>query len=121
MAATARADSAITGRRDRIVAATVTGARIRIANGFCNPPGQIEQDRELQHVVGEIESRVALAEPGRPLAVYDQHEIEQRRGGDDGERGQDRQAEAEAVMDDQQGQRLPADRDPADRAPACAG
>ncbi len=30
--------SAMTGRRDRIVAATVTGARIRIANGFCNPP-----------------------------------------------------------------------------------
>ena len=30
--------SPITGRNDRIVAATVTGARIRIANGFCNPP-----------------------------------------------------------------------------------
>ena len=38
IAATAKTDSAITGRRDRIVAATVTGARIRIENGFCNPP-----------------------------------------------------------------------------------
>ncbi len=36
--ATARTESAITARRDRIVAATVTGARIRIANGFCSPP-----------------------------------------------------------------------------------
>ena len=38
IAATARSESAITARRDRIVAATVTGARIRIENGFCNPP-----------------------------------------------------------------------------------
>ena len=38
IAVTARIDSVITARRDRIVAATVTGARIRIANGFCNPP-----------------------------------------------------------------------------------
>ena len=38
IAATASTDSAITGRRDRIVAATVTGARIRIENGFCKPP-----------------------------------------------------------------------------------
>ena len=38
IAATARSESAITGRRDRIVAATVTGARIRIENGFCSPP-----------------------------------------------------------------------------------
>ena len=38
IAATARIESAITGRRDRIVAATVTGARIRIENGFCSPP-----------------------------------------------------------------------------------
>jgi len=28
----------ITARRDRIVAATVTGARIKIENGFCSPP-----------------------------------------------------------------------------------
>ena len=38
IAATASTDSAMTGRRDRIVAATVTGARIRIENGFCRPP-----------------------------------------------------------------------------------
>ena len=38
MTAIANSASAITGRSDRIVAATVTGARIRIANGFCNPP-----------------------------------------------------------------------------------
>ena len=38
MIATAKIASAMTGGRDRIVAATVTGARIRIENGFCSPP-----------------------------------------------------------------------------------
>ena len=38
VAATASTERVTTARRDRIVAATVTGARIRIANGFCNPP-----------------------------------------------------------------------------------
>jgi hypothetical protein len=38
IAAMARADTPITKRRDRIVAATVTGARNRIENGFSSPP-----------------------------------------------------------------------------------
>ena len=38
IAATASAASAITGRCDSAVAATVTGASIRIANGFTRPP-----------------------------------------------------------------------------------
>jgi hypothetical protein len=38
IAATASTERAITARRDRIVAATVTGAKIRMANGFCRPP-----------------------------------------------------------------------------------
>ncbi len=37
-AATVSAESAITLERDSTVAATVTGASIRIANGFCKPP-----------------------------------------------------------------------------------
>ena len=36
--ATASTASAMTGRRDNAVAATVTGARIRIENGFSRPP-----------------------------------------------------------------------------------
>ena len=47
-----------------MVAATVTGASIRIANGFCKAAGQIEQKAELDHVVAEIERGLAVAEPG---------------------------------------------------------
>src|SRR5947209_17771669 len=38
IAAIAATAKAITGGRDRIVAATVTGARMRIENGFSSPP-----------------------------------------------------------------------------------
>ena len=38
MTATANTASAMTGRSDSTVAATVTGARIRIENGFSSPP-----------------------------------------------------------------------------------
>ncbi len=67
--AIANTASAITGRSDRIVAATVTGARIRIANGFCRPAGQVEQDPELQEVVAEEKRGLALTEPGPDAAV----------------------------------------------------
>jgi hypothetical protein len=38
IAATVSADSQNTLRRDRMVAATVTGASISMAKGFCSPP-----------------------------------------------------------------------------------
>jgi hypothetical protein len=38
IAATVSADSEITLRRDRMVAATVTGASISMVKGFCSPP-----------------------------------------------------------------------------------
>ena len=79
------------------------------------PAGQIQQDGELQDVVAETERGIAFAEPGRRLAQQDQHKVEQHRAGDDAEGRNERQAETEPVMDDQDRQRLSGDRDPADQ------
>ena len=65
IAATARIESAITGRRDRIVAATVTGARIRVRERVLQTAGQVQQDGELQDVVAEAQRGVSFAEAGR--------------------------------------------------------
>ncbi len=77
--------------------------------------GQIEQDRELEDVIAKTQRGITLAEPARHLAIDNQHEIEQHRAGDDGQRRGERQMKAETVMDGQDRQRLAGDRDPTDR------
>src|SRR5262249_11339752 len=79
------------------------------------PAGQIEQQTELQDVVAEAQRCVALAQPGGRLAEQDQQQIQQDRTGDDRERRKKRQAEAETVMNDHNGQRLSGDRYPTNR------
>jgi hypothetical protein len=77
--------------------------------------GQVEQDGELQRVVGEVERGGGLAEPGASAMVEQRAEIEQHRAADDDKRRQQRQTEAEEEMHGQDGHRLSGDRHRADQ------
>ncbi len=68
--------------RDRMVAETVTGASIKMAKGFSRPPVRNEQHAQLQRVVGEIERRLAVAEPRAAAVRQDRGDVERRRDGD---------------------------------------
>jgi hypothetical protein len=67
--------------------------------GVLQPAGKEEKHAELQHVEGQIERRVAIAEPGRGPAG--QGDVDDRGNRDGGESEPNRQPEAEAEMSEE--------------------
>ena len=77
-----------------VVAETITGPSSRMANGFSQPAGQVEQAGELQEVVGEEQRRPVRVEPVGGGEGDPQAEVEPGGERDQRQAGAERQRES---------------------------
>ncbi|MFO7497211.1 MAG: hypothetical protein R6X05_16415 [Desulfobacterales bacterium] len=77
------------------------------------PTGQIDQDGELQDVIGKHEGRKTFMQPSREAPAERQRDVQPGRKGDDGQARSQRQRKAKPEMDQQHRNQLTADSQPA--------